>query len=270
MWRQITTIWRYRSFLFSLVSMDLRTRYRRSILGVGWSLMNPIMMTIVFCAVFAKWMPHADWRVFGPSFLCGMTLFEFVKSSALAGCSTFSRNESYIRQCPLPLALYNLRTVMGNAIHYLIALGVVIVCIFVLQPQTQRIVETLEILWVLIPSFIMLFIFCWSISVVASFMTVYFHDVQHLLEVFFQVFFFLTPIMYDKQMLVDRGMRWLLQINPVVTFFELMREPLTDPSVLGMIPTMWAFSKALVVTSIFFAMAIATIRALEPKLIFHL
>src|SRR4051794_819838 len=59
---QLGTIWKYRHFWLSLVVMDLRTRYRRSILGVGWSLMNPLMMTIVFCVVFGAWFHNPDWR----------------------------------------------------------------------------------------------------------------------------------------------------------------------------------------------------------------
>src|SRR5438552_150950 len=125
----LTTVWKYRHFWLSLVVMDLRTRYRRSILGVGWSLMNPLMMTVVFCVVFGAWFHNPDWRAYGPYFLAGLTLFDFVRSSALGGCLTFFRNEAYIRQCPLPLAIYTLRTVLGAAIHFLIALSVVVLSV---------------------------------------------------------------------------------------------------------------------------------------------
>ena len=261
---QLATMWKFRSFLFSLVAMDLRTRYRRSILGVGWSLMNPLMMTVVFCAVFGAWFKQDDWRTYGPYFLAGMTIFGFVRDSALGGCSTFSRNEAYIRQCPLPLALYTLRTVLGTAIHFVIALSVVILSLLVLKWEHWD--RTLGMMWVLVPSLVLLFLFCWSISIVAGFVTVYFHDTQHLLEVIFQVFFFLTPIMYPQQVLIDRDLRPLLQINPVVTFLELIRDPL----LYGSVPSAWCFEKALIVVGIFGGLAIATIARLEKKLIFHL
>lgn len=132
---QFSAIWKLRSFWWSLVVMDLRTRYRRSILGIGWSLMNPLMMTVVFCVVFGAWFHNANWRSYGPYFLMGLTLFDFVRASATQGCHTFFRNEAYIRQVPLPLTVYTLRTVLGASIHFLIALGVALASIMVLMPE---------------------------------------------------------------------------------------------------------------------------------------
>jgi lipopolysaccharide transport system permease protein len=264
MLQQLATVWKFRNFWGSLVVMDLRTRYRRSALGVGWSLMNPLMMTAVFCVVFGAWFKNPDWRTYGPYFLCGMVLFDFIRASALGGCTTFFRNESYIRQCPLPLTIYTLRTVLGAAIHFAIALGVVLLAVLVLMPQNW--LQTLSILWVLVPALVMMLLFCWSISVLASFMTVYFQDTQQLLEVVFQIFFFLTPIMYPTEMLVNRGLKILLQINPAVTFLELVREPILT----GQVPAAWCFAKALILVTFFGSLAIGTIAWLERKLIFHL
>lgn len=261
---QLGTIWKFRHFWMSLVTMDLRTRYRRSVLGVGWSLMNPLMMTVVFCLVFSSWFHNPDWRYYGPYFLSGLTLFDFVRSTALNGCQTFFRNESYIRQCPLPLAVYTLRTVLGAGIHFLIALAVVLTTVFVLRPG--QIIPVLQISWVLAPSLVLLFLFAWAVSILSSFMTVYFQDSQQILEVLFQVFFFLTPIMYPPEIILDRGLGILLSLNPVYTFFELIRMPILT----GEIPSAWAFSKALIVVSLFGTMAIASIAWLEKKLIFHL
>jgi ABC-type polysaccharide/polyol phosphate export permease len=264
MLNHLAAIWKYRHFWWSLVVMDLRTRYRRSVLGIGWSLMNPLLMTIVFCLVFGSWFSRSDWRSYGPYFLAGMVLFGFVRDSALGGCTTFFRNEAYIRQCPLPLAVYTLRTVLGAAVHFLIALGVVLAAVLVLTPHNG--LPALASLWAVIPALALLFLFCWSVSILASFMTVYFQDTQQLLEVIFQVFFFLTPIMYPPDMLIDRGLMILLQINPVVTFFEMIRQPILT----GQLPTLWCLSKACIVVTFFGGLAIGVTAWLERRLIFHL
>lgn len=258
------TIWRYRHFWLSMVRMDLRTRYRRSVLGVGWSLMHPIMMTVVFCVVFGAWFHQANWRTYGPYFLAGMTLFNFVRDCAWTGCYTFFRNDNYIRQCPLPLTIYTLRTVLGAGIHFMISLGVTIVAIFVLAPDTR--LKMLSVLWVLVPGVLMLFLFCWSMSVLCSYMTIFFHDTVQMTEVLFQVLFFLTPILYPVDMIVNRGLSVLLHINPIFVFLELVRDPLLS----GEIPTVWVFQKAAIMVLMFGGMAVATTRALEKKLIFHL
>ena len=264
MYDKLATIWKYRCFLMSLVLMDLRTRYRRSILGIGWSLMNPIMMTAVFCVVFGAWFNKTDWRSYGPYFLAGLTLFDVIKTSALSGCQTFFRNEGYIRQCPLPLAIYTLRTVLGAAIHFVIALAVCLLAVLVLIPSQA--LSVLSSIYILMPALIMLFIFCWSVSLLTSYITIYFQDAQQLLEVIFQVLFFLTPIMFPIQMMVDRGLVILLQINPVVTFLELIREPLLS----GRIPPIWCYTKAMIFITVCTSLAILCTAKLERKLIFHL
>lgn len=260
----LTTVWRYRHFWLSMVKMDLKTRYRRSFLGVGWSLAYPILMTVVFCVIFGAWFNNPDWRTYGPYFLAGMTIFSFVRDSVLIGTSTFYRNESYIRQFPLPLTIYTLRTVLGAAVHFSISMAVTIVAVFVLRPEQG--LKMLSVMWVLIPAIIMLFLFCWSISILSSYMTAFFHDTVQLVEVVFQILFFLTPLMYPMSMLVDRGLTILLKLNPIVVFLELIREPILS----GELPPIWAFGKAAIFILTFGSMAIGTIAKLEKRMIFHL
>ncbi len=264
MFTHLATVWKYRHFWLSMVRMDLKTRYRRSVLGVGWSLAHPIMMTIVFCFVFGAWMPMADWRANGPYFLAGMTIFNFVRDSAWTGCYTFFRNENYIRQCPLPLTIYTLRTLLGAGIHFLISFVVTLVAVVILQPS--RALELLSVSWVFIPGLIMLFLFCWAISILLAYMTIFFHDTVQLTEVTFQILFFLTPIIFTVDMVVNRGMGFILHINPIYVFMELLR----DPMLYGQIPGAKAFLKATLMVATAGAMAIATIAWLEKKMIFHL
>jgi lipopolysaccharide transport system permease protein len=261
---QLSSIWKFRTFLVSLIRKDLRARYRKSALGLGWSLIHPVLMTVVFCLVFGAWFSNPDWRSYGPYFLAGMTLFSIVRESVVSGCSTFFANENYIRQSPAPLTLYTLRTVVGIGIHFLIALGVVFLAAFVLQPDLR--LKLLSILWVFVPALAMLFIFCWSISVIASFMSVYFNDAAHLAEVFFQILFFLTPIFFPVSMMVDRGLTIVLQLNPIVAFLEIIRSPL----LYGQVPPIWAFAKAAIVTAAAATTAMGTMAIFQKKLIYRL
>ncbi|HEV3003052.1 MAG TPA: hypothetical protein VGX78_01260, partial [Pirellulales bacterium] len=77
-------VWKCRYFWMSLVRMDLRTRYRRSILGLGWSLLNPIAMTAVLCIVFHN-LFQMEIKEFGPYLLAGLTLWGFLHSSITQG-----------------------------------------------------------------------------------------------------------------------------------------------------------------------------------------
>ena len=63
---RLATVWRFRHFWLSLAGLDLRVRYRRSVLGIGWSLLHPVVMTLVFCVAFASWLGTGDWRTGRP------------------------------------------------------------------------------------------------------------------------------------------------------------------------------------------------------------
>ena len=119
----LSAVWQFRYFWLSLVRLDLQNRYRRSVLGIGWSMLHPLAMTVVFCVAFGGILGTDDWRVYAPFLLAGMIVWDFVKGSALQGCESFIRAEAYIRQCPLPYSIYPLRTVLGTFIHFVIEHG---------------------------------------------------------------------------------------------------------------------------------------------------
>ena len=70
-------IWRLRYFWMALVRIDLKNRYRRSMIGVGWSLLHPILMTIVLCTVFGQFFHRGDIKTYAPFLLSGLGLLEF-------------------------------------------------------------------------------------------------------------------------------------------------------------------------------------------------
>ncbi|MCH7688086.1 MAG: ABC transporter permease, partial [Planctomycetes bacterium] len=89
----VASIWRCRYFWISLVGTDLRTRYRRSVLGIGWSLLHPIAMTLVLCMVFHN-LFGLDVRAYGISLLMGLCLWNFITAVTLEGCQCLFRGDS--------------------------------------------------------------------------------------------------------------------------------------------------------------------------------
>jgi ABC-type polysaccharide/polyol phosphate export permease len=254
-------IWQCRYFWLSLVKMDLRTRYRRSVLGIGWSLLNPIAMTAIFCVVFTKVLGGGDVSEYGPYLLTGLSCWQFLTGVCLQGCQSFYRGESYIRQYPAPLAIYPLRIVLGCMIHFLLALLVVLVMVW-----GMRGFGNLRSLWMLVPSLTVLFAFGWSLALLAGFTTVHFHDTPHLMEIVFQILFYATPIMYMRDMLRAHRLEWLASYNPVLPFLDLIR----DPILYGHVPSLHTLGSAGLIT---FGTAIAAgfvLNRLGKRLIFHL
>ena len=259
----VKTVWAYRHFWMSLVDLDMRNRYRRSVLGIGWSLLQPLTMTAVFCVVFSELMGMGStWKTYAPFLLCGLCVWDYVRNSVVGGSTSLIQNEPYIRQVPLPYTIYTLRAVLGNAIHFLIGLGVVLALISILRGNLSVFITT----WAIIPGMILVTAFAWGMATVAAFVTVFFRDVKHVLEVGSQIFYFLTPILYPRDWLDKKGLSFLADLNPVNTYLELIRTPLVD----GIIPhwTMYLYGVLVAVGAVL--LGAGTTAWLRQRVIFHL
>ena len=258
----LAAIWRCRYFWLSLVKNDLRTRYRRSVLGMGWSLLHPICMTIILTAVFYKlWKLETSISDYAPYVLAGLATWNYVLTVVSHGCHCFFIGESYIRQYPAPLAIYPLRTALGGTIHFLVALSVVLMLSWYFHGFGN-----LTALVSLVPTIFLLFVFAWSAAVLAGVANVYFQDTQHLTEVGFQMLFYATPIIYYAETLKESNLGWLLILNPMVSLLELVRQPILK----GEIPTLGTFAVAITTVVVTLLAAGWTLARLQRRLIFHL
>jgi ABC-type polysaccharide/polyol phosphate export permease len=255
----VAAVWQCRHFLLALVGIDLRTRYRRSVLGIGWSLLQPICMTIILCTAFHQ-LFHADPREYGLYVLAGLAFWNYVLAVSVHSCLCFLYGEGYLRQVPTPLAIYPLRSTLGGAIHFLIALSVVILTSWVLNGFGNP-----AVLLSLVPTFLLLLVFGWSMALLMGFATTFFQDTQHIAEVVFQVLFYATPIIF-KASATGPYLKWVFRINPLATFLRLIREPILE----GHIPAASTYALATLVTATLFAAAVLTLARLQNRLIFRL
>jgi ABC-type polysaccharide/polyol phosphate export permease len=260
--QHVSAMWKFRHFLMALVKLDLRQRYRKSVLGVGWSLLNPIAMTVVFTVVFSNLLGGGDPIGYAASVLTGIAVWGFLRDSTLVGCRCFPSNEAYIRQSPIPYTVYTLRTALGQAIHSLIALCVVVVMVTIYQGDP----EVLSRFLLMAPGLVLVFAAAWAACTIAAFITVFFHDTQHLLEVTAQIVFFLTPIMYPRELLDSKGMAWIVDANPVYWLLELTRTPLLT----GHLPTAPMYLAGIGVTAALLGLAAGTVAWLQKRVIFYL
>lgn len=254
------SIWRLRYFWLSLVKMDLRTRYRRSFLGIGWSMLHPLAMTAVICTVFHK-LFNLDVREFGPSLMAGLCFWNFVSTCTTLGCRCLYQGEPYIRQYPAPIAIYSLRVVLGAGFHFVFAMLVVVGLRWAFLGF-----DNIPALPSVLPMLLVLFVFGWSVATVVSFVNVYFPDTEHICEVVLQALFYLTPIVYTPEMLRNRGMDWLLSINPMANLLELVRRPILQ----GEAPGLYAVSMSVGTVLAIAGVAMLVLRRFERKIIFQL
>ncbi len=268
MFRHLSAVWTARYFLLALVRLDLRLRYRRSMLGVGWSLLHPIAMTAVFTVVFSQLFGDGNPIGYATFALSGLAVWNFLRDSATLGSKSFAQSESYIRQSPLPYTVYTLRCVLGHLIHSCMALSVVVGLLVVWKGDAGPLVGLLLAL----PGVVLALVAAWAVATIGAFVTAFFHDTAHLLEVGAQIGFFLTPIMYRRSLLDDRGLAWLVDINPVNLYLAVIRDPLLTgiPTADKLNQLGYAYLGAFVCTAALVGLATAVVAWLNKKVIFHL
>jgi ABC-type polysaccharide/polyol phosphate export permease len=220
-------------------------------------------MTIVFTVVFSKVLgAGSDPIGYAASVLTGMALWAFLRDCTLVGCRCFQTNEAYIRQSPIPYTVYTLRTALGQAIHSVLALGVVVCMVAAYQGDPTVLLRV----FFMIPGLVLLFLAAWAASTITAFVTVFFHDTQHLLEVGAQIVFFLTPIMYPRALLDDKQLGWIVDANPVYWLLELTRGPLLT----GHLPTWQMYLSGAGVTLALVGLAAGVVAWLQKRVIFVL
>jgi ABC-type polysaccharide/polyol phosphate export permease len=253
-------IWGTRYFLMSMVQLDLRNRYRRSVLGVGWSLMNPILMTAVLCVVFHK-LFHQSLREHAPFVLAGIGIWAFLTTSIMEGCLCIYMGEKYIRSYPLPMAVYPLRTALGTGFHFLIILCLTFAVTLVLKGYSNPLA-----LLAVLPGVLLFFLFGWSLAVLFGFANVYFPDTHQISQVLLQILFYLTPVFYPPDLIQNEVFQAIIRYNPLGAFVNIIRDPL----VYSRLPTLETSLFAAVCTVLTTCWALHTLRTQEKKVIFYL
>lgn len=253
-------IWASRCFWLSLVKNDLQMRYRRSVLGIGWSLVHPLSTTIVMCTVFHE-IFHVKISEYVPFVLSGLACWTYITGVTIQGCNSYVQAESYIRQHPLPLAVYSLRHMLGVLFHFFISLGLVLVLSRIFQGWGNELM-----LCGLLPGLVLLFFFGWAMATLAGFIHVIFRDTQHLCEVAFQVLFYLTPIVYPLHVLQGLSIGWLLRYHPLAPFLRMIREPILE----GKLPSGNCYIAGSIITLVAMAAALATLSYQQRRVVHYL
>src|SRR5262249_52402557 len=151
-------------------------RYRGSVLGIGWSMLHPLLMTGIICTAFGT-LFNADLYHYVPFLMAGLTCWQYLLTVSLAGSHCFFQGEAYIRQYPAPMAISPLRTMLGNSFHF----GMALILVVILGAALRGVPPPGPLLS-LVPSFLLLQLLGWSLAAFLGLLTVRFRDTHHLCD----------------------------------------------------------------------------------------
>ena len=225
-WRNLLPDFRelydYRFLLRNLVIRDLKVRYKNSVLGVLWSLLNPLLMMVVFSLVFGV-LSNNDIRQYSVFFLVGLMPWNFFSGSVLTGANAITGNASLVKKVYFPREILPVASLMSNLVNFFIALGVLLVFLY-----ASGLGLTVHALWVPLIIITQL-IFTLGLALLLSALHVFYRDIMMILDVVMLAWFFLTPILYPLshfgqeitilgfEVLPAQFMRW---VNPMASIID--------------------------------------------------
>ncbi len=229
--RRLGERWRSRELLAQLVRKELKVRYRNSSLGFLWSMLTPVLMTIVFTVIFTQVVRIDVGGPFPAFFIAGYLLWQFFQNSCQGAIHSIVGNADLVKKVYFPREVLPLSHVLAQLIHLLLAL--VVISPFLVATRG------VEVLWHLPATLLaiaLLAVFTSGVAMWLAGVNVVFRDLQELFVVMFLVWFYATPVLYPLAMVranVGAGhlLVALLQLNPMTWFVELFRIPLYGPVV---------------------------------------
>lgn len=259
--RALSDVFRFRELIVLLVQRDLKVRYKRSALGMAWTLLNPLLQMVVYTLVFSRVirLGVANYPVF---LLAGLLPWSLISIGTTGSAFSLLNNEALIRKVAVPHAVYPISVVASKLVDLCLSLAPLAIIALAVG-------VTPGLPWLFLPVAIFLAgTFTAGLALAFSSLTVFFRDMRHLIDILFQVWFYLTPVLYPIEFLDRLGggtAQSLLALNPATPIVRLFQQVIyeqrfPDPGTVGL-ASLFAFG-TFVAGAMFF-------RRTEPLHIHH-
>ena len=209
--------WKYRDLLRLLVTRSIKLKYRRSVLGYLWSILNPLLtmvvMSIVFSAMFSRNIENFPVYLF-----CGQLLFNFMNTATRQSISSINANASLLKKTYMPRYIFPLSKVTGCLVDLVFSLGALLIVILVTGSRLT---------WhaLLFPMVILqLYLFCVGLGLFLAQANVFFRDVEYIYNAVITAWMYLTPIFYPLEMLPKNVMWVVKHLNPMYFYVGQFRD----------------------------------------------
>lgn len=197
---------KYRYLLFELVKKNIKLKYRRSYLGILWTLLEPILTAFVLTLVFVNLRGNND-NTFPVYILTGRLLYSFFSQSTKQAMKSIRSNSGMIKKVYVPKYIYPLSNVLSNFIIFLISMVVLFGAMFIF-----KVYPTVYIFNAIIPLFLLL-VLSLGVGLILSTLAVFFRDMEYLWGVVLMMIMYTSAIFYKASIVIDS--KWIFNFNPI-------------------------------------------------------
>jgi len=218
MLEELKAAWRYRDLVVQLVRRDVVARYKRSLLGVAWTMLNPlgtmVVLTIAFSQVFGATRSYPGYL------LVGLLAWNFFAQTTVAAMRQLVWGGSLLQRIYVPKTLFTISAVGTGLVNLLLSLVPLAAVMLVTGLPIQPAVLFLPL------SILLLAAFALGVGLLLSTAAVYFPDVIDMYEIGLTAWMYLTPVIYPEEIIPESFRFWFLNLNPAYHLIKLFRQPL--------------------------------------------
>jgi ABC-2 type transport system permease protein len=229
----IKELYAYRQMIFSLVKKDLRGRYKGSVLGFLWTFINPLFQLIVYTIVFSKILRNDIPRYYLYLFVA-LIPWIFFSSSITVGAASIISQKDLVKKIYFPRMVIPISYVTSCFVNMLLCF-IVIFAVIIVTGAGVNFLALLTLPVIMIVEYI----FALGMAMIASAVTVYFRDLEHILGIIAMAWMYLTPVVYSKKIVPDRYLP-LFNLNPMTHIIDCYRTVLYEKQVPDLTALLWA------------------------------
>jgi ABC-2 type transport system permease protein len=248
--RRLEAIWDARELLTYFVITDIKIKYKSSALGLLWSLFSPALTLVIYILVFQVLLENGV-----PNFVvflfAGLMIWNYFANIVVTSTGIVVDRAAVVKKVAFPREILALSTIGTSLIYFTMQAGIMVIFLVVTSHSPDW-----AMLWLLPVSLVGLSLIAGALGIFLSAVNVYLRDTKHLIDVFMQLWFYLTPIIYSFESKVSPrlhsdGLLWIYFLNPVTPFVmtcqrifyrsEVVKSTIKGGGILKMLPT-WPMS----------------------------
>lgn len=214
MFSYVKELYSYRELLYNITLREIKVRYKQTMLGAAWAILQPLSMMLLFTLVFSKFIKLPTDGIPHPVFYyCGLLPWTFFSTSVSFAISSLVNNRDIISKVYFPREIFPIANVIAALLDFVIASS-----LFIAMLIFYRINLTPNLIY-LLPVILIQIIFTLGICLFTSAINVYYRDVRYAMPLFIQLLMFASPVIYPVSMVSDK-FKVFYMLNPMAVIIE--------------------------------------------------
>ena len=213
-------ILQYRDLIYQLVRRDIVTRYKRSVLGIGWTMLQPLGMMIIMTLVFSSLFQTV--KGYPAYLLSGLIAWTFFSQTTTAAIHQIVWGGTLLHRIYLPRTSFAVSAVGTGVINLTFSLVPLIAIMLLTGRPIQWSIVFVPIAMILLAAFAL------GVGLILSTLAIYFPDVTEMYQIVLVAWMYLTPIIYPEEILPEAYRFWVTNLNPMYHLIKIFRMPLYE------------------------------------------